>query len=260
MKHLKLIITSLMLALMTVLSLTLASCASDDEPDNSDETKNEVTIPKNYNEYKVYYDALMNTSWKLISSKGYYYQDGNLKVTDNMQLSASYAGDSYLLNTILTFTSVLNENGSLKLKYSTLGGMGRWWIDNDELWYCTSYDFDGNPAGISAQTMGSVIRIIGSSGRIKELTDNRLYLIQEYSDGDHVDRIFSRISGYNPDDNGGNNSGGSNHHYPCKSCDESGKCWNCNGTGTDPITKKSCNTCHGNGKCPICLGRGYTII
>lgn len=60
--------------------------------------------------------------------------------------------------------------------------------------------------------------------------------------------------------NTGNGGGSSNHHYPCKSCDESGKCWNCFGTGTDPITKKECNTCHGSGKCQICNGKGYFIV
>ena len=59
---------------------------------------------------------------------------------------------------------------------------------------------------------------------------------------------------------GGNNGEPNNHHYPCKSCDESGKCWNCFGSGTDPITKKKCNTCHGSGKCQMCNGKGYIIV
>lgn len=62
------------------------------------------------------------------------------------------------------------------------------------------------------------------------------------------------------DGNSGSDSGSSNHHYPCKSCDESGKCWNCSGKGIDSITKKTCNTCHGSGKCQICQGKGYIII
>ena len=60
--------------------------------------------------------------------------------------------------------------------------------------------------------------------------------------------------------NGGGSSNGSDHHYPCKTCDESGKCWNCQGSGKDPVTKNKCNTCHGSGKCQICQGKGYIIV
>lgn len=67
-------------------------------------------------------------------------------------------------------------------------------------------------------------------------------------------------SGNSGGNDGGNTGGSSNHHYPCKSCDETGKCWNCYGTGTDPITNKKCNTCHGTGKCQTCNGRGYIIV
>lgn len=70
------------------------------------------------------------------------------------------------------------------------------------------------------------------------------------------------FSSDNPSSNSGGNGGGSStdHHYPCKSCGESGKCWNCNGKRIDPITNRTCNTCHGTGKCQICNGRGYIII
>ena len=68
-------------------------------------------------------------------------------------------------------------------------------------------------------------------------------------------------NGNSGNEGGGNNGGGSsNHHYPCKSCDESGKCWNCFGSGKDPITNKKCNTCHGTGKCQTCNGKGYIIV
>lgn len=78
-----------------------------------------------------------------------------------------------------------------------------------------------------------------------------------------ISPIRGVLSSSNPSGNtGSGNTGGgnTNHHYPCKSCDESGKCWNCKGTGIDPVTQKSCNTCHGNGKCQICHGKGYIII
>ncbi len=58
----------------------------------------------------------------------------------------------------------------------------------------------------------------------------------------------------------GNSGGTTNHKYPCKSCNESGKCWNCNGNGIDPINNRNCTTCHGTGKCQICNGRGFIII
>lgn len=70
-------------------------------------------------------------------------------------------------------------------------------------------------------------------------------------------------SGSNGNENGGDSggSGSSNdHHYPCKSCGESGDCWNCFGTGKDPITQKRCNTCRGSGKCQTCRGKGYIIV
>lgn len=73
-------------------------------------------------------------------------------------------------------------------------------------------------------------------------------------------------SDYNDNGNSGNDSegdndgGSSNHHYPCKSCNETGDCWNCFGSGTDPITNKKCNTCHGTGKCQICHGKGYINV
>lgn len=60
--------------------------------------------------------------------------------------------------------------------------------------------------------------------------------------------------------NSGSSGTGIDHHYPCKSCDESGDCWNCHGSGTDPITKGKCNLCHGSGKCPLCNGKGYIIV
>lgn len=60
---------------------------------------------------------------------------------------------------------------------------------------------------------------------------------------------------------GGNNGGsGSNYHHECSACDGTGDCWNCYGTGTDPITRRKCNTCHGSGKCQICHGKGYIIV
>lgn len=61
-------------------------------------------------------------------------------------------------------------------------------------------------------------------------------------------------------DNSSSGSGTDSHRYPCKSCDETGECWQCFGSGTNPATQKTCNLCHGSGKCPICRGRGYTII
>ena len=60
--------------------------------------------------------------------------------------------------------------------------------------------------------------------------------------------------------NSGENGSSNDHHYPCNSCGETGDCWNCFGTGKDPITRKTCNICHGTGKCQICRGKGYIIV
>lgn len=67
-------------------------------------------------------------------------------------------------------------------------------------------------------------------------------------------------SGDSPSGGNSGNSGTTDHHYPCKSCDETGNCWNCFGKGIDPITNKKCNTCHGSGKCQTCHGKGYIIV
>lgn len=62
------------------------------------------------------------------------------------------------------------------------------------------------------------------------------------------------------DDDGSYDGGHSSHQLPCKSCQESGDCWNCFGSGIDPITNKKCFTCHGSGKCQVCHGKGYITV
>lgn len=90
----------------------------------------------------------------------------------------------------------------------------------------------------------------------KQYFDN---IINRSSDNSDSGSTGGGSGSYSGND-GGNTGGSSNHHYPCKSCDESGKCWNCYGSGTDPITNKKCNTCHGTGRCQTCNGRGYILI
>lgn len=251
---------------MMVLTLAIcagfASCSKDDDEPEDERWKATVNHP--------YYNRLVNTSWKLSKSTGKSIKTGNIRnLMDQDIWSAEWQKYG---NTIITFKEYNSSEfkGICPLKLSCFNNWGTWYFNEDgTLRWDTSYQYNGNRDKISVEDLVffKFVFGLGFDVEIKSLTSTKLVI--EYNDSSEIrsheyTRVYSE-EGDDDDDNeennnGGNGGGTTNHHYPCKSCDESGDCWNCFGSGTDPITNRKCTLCHGSGKCQICFGRGYIIV
>lgn len=220
----------LMVMIIMTITVSFQSCGDDDSPQNNG---GDQGIPSSLSWQ---YDKLKGTSWKMVST------------------NRSYSKDAYSMwkDAVITFSSETYDEKPtkyFKLYISGFKGVGYWYFeDNGKLTCITPYVVGG--AGLTGVEAGSFIQLHGAMVKVGV---------------DYLDSYTIKLT----DDNGkwnkytkstGGNSGSSDHHYPCSSCDESGKCWNCNGKGTDPITNKKCNTCSGTGKCQTCQGKGYIII
>ena len=200
-----------LLAATMVLILPLASCDKDNN--GNDEPEYVAEGPRNYQQFKNWYETLKNTSWKLESSKRYW---NSGKIDDNTIPPSS--ADSYdralytkHLATIMTLSSTFTSEKCLdyELYKSTIPGRGSWWINEDgELAILDSF-YNGNPGNISGSEYGLLTRFFPSIGKIEECTSDRLVLINRY-DSSYDKYVFKRVYGYTPgNNNGGNNNGNS---------------------------------------------------
>lgn len=242
----------LLTALVLTLSNMLISCSKDDEPDDS--WKDSELCHK-----------LVGTSWQLYSIVDYWNDGSEARRSDRLRpeiytLTGQNSDETNLVNCRRPYISQMYDTNTNETKTSN------WWLMENNTWLHT---------GHSPCMQGKVVYISSNELQLRFDYDDPEgcgcdYSIEYYKAveqpghsenwGDDDDDSGNSSNGNGGSNNGGNGGGTTNHHYPCKSCDESGDCWNCFGSGTDPITNRKCTLCHGSGKCQICHGKGYIIV
>ena len=219
-----------MTLLVTTFSLLLSSCGNDGEPTDSEvvldltNTKLELVfwVGKACEIFNETcpFDVLEFHSHGVVIEK-------NKKTNSNITGTYTISGDNITFNGLSNWSNIWGNTFKIT-PYSS-------WDEKEMICFST----------IDTGSMGS-----------------GFYCYIYYNNDENGDSDNGGNNNGNSGNEGGSNNegGGSNHHYPCKPCDETGDCWNCFGSGTDPITNKKCNTCHGTGKCQICYGKGYIIV
>lgn len=215
--------------LIATLSLTFTACSSDDdEPDNSEDA---IDLADTRLEIQSWTGAATDVFNETVPFDVLEFHS-NGTVTES----------NFKANTYITGTYTQSGN---KVTFS---GLSRWstiWgsIFKFHYSYLTS---DGT----------ELISLIPTNNSLAVGLQCYVYRLNNGGSGNNGGN-----GGNGGNEGGGNNGGnGSAHHHECSACDGTGDCWNCYGSGTDPITRRKCNTCHGSGKCQICHGKGYIIV
>lgn len=219
--------------LIATLSLTFTACGSDDdEPNNSGKAID-----------------LADTRLELISwtgAAGEVFEETTPFNVLEFHSNGSVTESNFKADTYITGTYTLSGN---KITFS---GLSRW----STIWGST-FTISSNESWDGKQ-MISFVSTSTSSTSAAAGFDCYVYRLNNGNSGGSGNNGGN--GGNSGNEGGGNNGSGTNHHHECKACDSTGDCWNCYGSGIDPITHRKCNTCHGTGKCQICHGKGYIIV
>ena len=140
-------------------------------------------------------------------------------------------------------------------------------------WYNTEY-YNGCPVVLGAGNAWTpvysngayVFRCNDNNGSNYVLTaaDNGNIVLWQYHGGDNQRWYLERVS------TPANNSSSPTYNpsypqqptsYPCRVCNQTGRCSTCNGTGISPNhapgIRARCGACEGTGRCATCHGTGY---
>lgn len=215
--------------LIATLSLTFTACSSDDdEPDNSEDA---IDLADTRLEIQSWTGAATDVFNETVPFDVLEFHS-NGTVTES----------NFKANTYITGTYTQSGN---KVTFS---GLSRW----STIWGST---FKFHYSYLTSDGT-ELISLIPTNNSLAVGFQCYVYRLNNGGSGNNGGN-----GGNGGNEGGGNNGGsGSNHHHECSACDGTGDCWNCYGSGTDPITRRKCNTCHGSGKCQICHGKGYIIV
>lgn len=265
-----------LLILFSIIGL-LCSCSSED----NDLSGDQQTLKESGIDIDLY-KKLENTSWRLANAR-VYYRDGTddyLSFKEMETYTLTSKATTNRMDSYPAFEMLVDYPSSHLFYNNGITTVEDWSVHDGILLSCFNF-------------WGKIITLNGNEMIIQQDFPKNKYVeyerltYQKVSEPTHKitsssDSYLNRTSDYiqegnsfydstGNNENSGNsgdssssgnsgNSDSTDHHYPCKSCDETGQCWNCFGEGIDPITNKKCNTCHGTGKCQICHGKGYIIV